>query len=181
MYQRLVWSSIEVLLWRGFYNWMQRTKHAKDAASPLISTLAAQRERGCMKRKGRFEDARSLVRHAENHLPAIRDAYESSLRDKTVSVTLLVEIKNLLENLRSALDFTACGLFDRYGSSKKAAPKVYFPYATATQDRVAFERSGRIDACIPGLRSRNKITSAILKARVYACADVRRGVRGAAL
>jgi hypothetical protein len=39
-----------------------------------------------------------------------------------------VQIKNLVENLRSALDLAGRGLFDRYGSSSKASPKIYFPW-----------------------------------------------------
>jgi hypothetical protein len=102
---------------------------------------------------GCFDDARELIRHAEASLPKIREAYEQSLKAKTVSAALKVEIKNFLENLRSALDFSATGLFERYGASTKAKPKVYFPYATASQDRSAFEKNGRIEACIPGLQS----------------------------
>jgi hypothetical protein len=40
-----------------------------------------------------------------------------------------VQIKNLVENLRSALDLAGRGLFDRYGSSSKASPKIYFPWS----------------------------------------------------
>ncbi|MEO5630445.1 MAG: hypothetical protein ABIR69_00990 [Nitrospiraceae bacterium] len=39
-----------------------------------------------------------------------------------------MQIKNLVENLRSALDLAGRGLFDRYGSSSKASPKIYFPW-----------------------------------------------------
>jgi hypothetical protein len=89
--------------------------------------------------------------HAEQALPKLTEAYEASLRAKTLDKTLLIEIKNVLENLRSALDFAATGVFEQHGSSSKAKPKIYFPYATADQTRAAFERSRRIDECIPGL------------------------------
>lgn len=98
-----------------------------------------------------FDDAKELIRHAEGDLAKIRQAYEASLHAKAVSGSLLVQIKNFFENIRSALDFSAGGLFERYGSSKKADPKIYFPYATANQDRATFEKSGRIEICIPGL------------------------------
>jgi hypothetical protein len=98
-----------------------------------------------------FDDAGELIQHAERHFPKIREAYEQSLRAKVVSATLRVEIKNFLENLRSALDFAARGLFERYGRSA-GKPKIYFPYAIASQDRMAFEKSGRIETCIPGLQ-----------------------------
>lgn len=100
---------------------------------------------------GAFDDAKELLKHAEAELPKIREAYQRSLRDKTVSAGLLVEIKNFFENVRSALDFAAGGLFERYGSYGKDKPRIYFPYATANQDRATFEKSGRIETCIPGL------------------------------
>ena len=33
----------------------------------------------------------------------------------------------------------------------QSKPKTYFPYALEGQDRTAFEESGRIEVCIPGL------------------------------
>jgi hypothetical protein len=100
---------------------------------------------------GAFEDADSLIQHADVELPKIKTAYEASLHAKEISSTLLIEIKNFCENLRSALDFAATGIFDRYGTSSTSKPKIYFPYATAAQTQAAFEKSGRIDTCIPGL------------------------------
>ncbi len=100
---------------------------------------------------GAFEDAADLVQHAEKELPKIREAYEASLHAKTVSPSLRIEIKNFFENLRSALDFAAFGIFDHHGSSLKAKPKIYFPYATADQTRAEFEPSGWIEARIPGI------------------------------
>jgi hypothetical protein len=98
-----------------------------------------------------FDDAATLVRHAESVLPKFRAAYESSLHDKRISPSLLVEIKNSCENLRSALDFAATGVFHRDCPSLQRRPKIYFPYATRGQARETFEKSGRIEACIPGL------------------------------
>ncbi|MBI1889146.1 MAG: hypothetical protein HYS18_00715 [Burkholderiales bacterium] len=98
-----------------------------------------------------FDDAKSLVAHAQGELPTIKRAYEESLTSKNISATLLVEIKNFFENLRSALDFTAHGLFDRHCAKTGKKPKIYFPYATASQSRGEFEKAGRIESCIPGL------------------------------
>jgi hypothetical protein len=98
-----------------------------------------------------FEDAEELVRHAERKLAEIRQQYERSLNRQRIRATLLVDIKNFFENLRSALDFSARGVFDQYGSSARAKQNVYFPYATASQSQSEFEKSGRIETCIPGL------------------------------
>jgi hypothetical protein len=86
------------------------------------------------------------------------------LHAKTVSPTLLIEIKNFFENLRSALDFAATGIFDSHGSSSKGKPRIYFPYATGGQTRGAFEKNARIETCIPGLsKSRPDIVQTLLE------------------
>ena len=98
-----------------------------------------------------FDDAESLIQHAEEELPKIRQAYAESLSAKTIGARLLVEIKNICENLRSSLDFAAHGLFELHCAPTTKKAKIYFPYATAKQSRSEFEKSGRIDTCIPGL------------------------------
>lgn len=98
-----------------------------------------------------FDDAQSLIQHAEKELPKIRQAYQESLSSKTISALLLVEIKNVCENLRSSLDFAAHGLFEKHCVASPKKPKIYFPYATTEQSRAEFEKNGRINACISGL------------------------------
>jgi hypothetical protein len=111
-----------------------------------------------------FDDANELIKHAGGHLAKIREAYEASLHAKEISGTLQVQIKNFVENLRSALDFCANEIFNRHGSSPKPNPKTYFPYALASQDRAAFEKSGRIETCIPGIStSRPDIVQSLLE------------------
>jgi hypothetical protein len=111
-----------------------------------------------------FDDANELIKHAENDLVKIREAYEASLHAKEITGALRVQIKNFIENLRSALDFCAHGLFDKFGSSPKANPKIYFPYATASQERATFQKTGRIEACIPGISaSRPDIVQSLLE------------------
>ena len=102
---------------------------------------------------GYFDDAKSLIEHAKSHLSKIESAYQSSLSEKAIDPELLVEIKNFMENLRSALDFSAHGLFAKYGSSTKTDPKIYFPYALLHQSQVDFRRANRIETCIPGVSS----------------------------
>lgn len=98
-----------------------------------------------------FDDAQELVKHARAKLPKIRAAYDDSLHAKRIAGDLLVEIKNFLENLRSALDFSARGLFDRYGTSTKSKPNIYFPYAAASETRAIFVNDQRVEKKIPGL------------------------------
>ena len=111
-----------------------------------------------------FDDARELLSHARHEFPKIRKAYAESLEAKEVKRPLLVEIKNLLENLRSALDFAARGVFELHGSSTQAKRNIYFPYARLDQNRTDFEKSKRIETCIPGLtRSRPDIVDAFME------------------
>jgi len=100
-----------------------------------------------------FDDALELVKHAKNELNKVKKSYEQSLHKKSIEPKLLIEIKNLMENLRSALDFTAHGLFNKYGNSKKSNVNIYFPYATEGQSSADFQKQNRIERCIPGLSS----------------------------
>jgi hypothetical protein len=98
-----------------------------------------------------FDDANQLVQYAKEHFTHIEEAYNASLSEKEIKPKLLIEIKNFMENLRSALDFAAHGLFQNYGSSTSLNPKIYFPYASLSQSKEEFQKSRRIDVCIPGL------------------------------
>jgi len=98
-----------------------------------------------------FNDTKKLIKHAENQFGKIKKIYEQSLREKSIKSELLIEIKNLMENLRSALDFTAYGLFIKYGDQTISNPKIYFPYALERQSKSDFQNQNRIEKCIPGL------------------------------
>lgn len=100
----------------------------------------------------KFNDAKLLLQHATLKLKEIKLEYAASLQKKAVDPNLLIEIKNFMENLRSALDFSACGLFDKYGSSKKHNPKIYFPYAPLSQGAIEFRTLNRIESSIPGIQ-----------------------------
>lgn len=100
-----------------------------------------------------FDDALDLVKHAKNEFDKIKRSYGQSIHKKSIEPKLLIEIKNLMENLRSALDFTAHGLFNKYGNSTKSDIKIYFPYATEEQSGSDFQKQNRIEKCIPGLSS----------------------------
>jgi len=54
-----------------------------------------------------YKDAIVLVDHASDELTKIRAAYEQTLPAQSVTPILLIAIKNLCENLRSALDFVS--------------------------------------------------------------------------
>lgn len=97
------------------------------------------------------EDAIDLIKESKNILAEIKTEYEEALHDQEIKPKLLIKIKNFMENLRSALDFTAHHLFDTYGTSTSANLKVYFPYAWSGLDLNGFRTRNIIENKIPGL------------------------------
>lgn len=61
-----------------------------------------------------FDDAKTLVEHSRNQLSKLRILYDSSLEGKSIDPGLLIEVKNLCENLRSSLDILAVGINLKY-------------------------------------------------------------------
>jgi len=99
---------------------------------------------------GFVEDAKSLIEDCESKIELIRNEYDNSLKEKEIKPKLLIQIKNFMENLRSALDFTAHYLFDNYGDNT-SQQNIYFPYAWEDLDLAAFRARNRIERCIPGI------------------------------
>lgn len=69
----------------------------------------------------------ALIRKAKEQYSAINNEYESSLAQKSVSEDLSIDIKNLCENLRSALDYLAHDIRETHCSSANKKDKFYFP------------------------------------------------------
>lgn len=110
-----------------------------------------------------FDEAQELIEHAKGKMVAIKQTYEESLNQKSIKPVLLIEIKNFMENLRSALDFVARGLYSKYGSSGKADPNIYFPYANKNQSLASFRKSKRIEQCILGLTTSRPDIAAVIE------------------
>lgn len=85
-----------------------------------------------------LNDAKDLIEHSQNKLIYIKRIYEESLNKKEVDRFLLIEIKNFMENLRSALDYSAHGLFDKFDI--KVNGNIYFPYAKLEANSLIFEK-----------------------------------------
>jgi hypothetical protein len=100
---------------------------------------------------GKFDDATDLIDHCKKTLEKIRKEYDDSLHEKSLKASLLIEIKNFMENLRSALDFTAHGLFEKYGDQSKKNNKIYFTYAWEGLSLADFKTKKIIDQKIPEL------------------------------
>ena len=97
-----------------------------------------------------FTSAKQLVSFAKASLAIISKSYDVSLSEKIVKPELLIEIKNFMENLRSALDYTAHGLHDKYGTERPNV-NVYFPYAWSGLSKADFRAKKVINSRIPGL------------------------------
>lgn len=97
-----------------------------------------------------FQSAKELIDYANESYSKIKKSYNDSLHDKKIKPTLLIEIKNFMENLRSALDYCAHGLFDKYGDKNKKQ-NIYFPYAWPGLSGSDFKTKKIIDNKIPGL------------------------------
>lgn len=97
------------------------------------------------------EDALELIKESKNILAEIKNEYEESLHDQQIKPRLLIKIKNFMENLRSALDFTAHHLYDTYGIPNSGNSNIYFPYAWTGLDLHGFRAKNLIQNKIPGL------------------------------
>lgn len=112
-----------------------------------------------------LDDAVSLVEDCESNLPSLKKLYDISLEKKNIDGTLLVRVKNTLENLRSALDFCAQAMVLKY--SNKKPKRIYFPYATLNTTKEEFEKWNRIENALPDLKSKRPDLFDIIMAMQY--------------
>jgi len=102
----------------------------------------------------RQQFVKDFLEHAKKDLEKIKAEYETSLQSKTISASLQIDIKNLMENLRSALDYVAHDIYesvvkpDCLTSGEKEIKDIYFPYGKDEND---FRSS--MGRCLPKLDS----------------------------
>lgn len=98
-----------------------------------------------------MRDVDALLDGASGQLTTVRNLYEATLEKKDAS-PLQVLIKNILENQRSALDYMARAIVERYG---KSGGKVYYPMARHPNEFPnLFERNmPGVNALRPDLRN----------------------------
>ena len=88
----------------------------------------------------RKDQVSALINHAKNGLKIIEQQYSTSLESQIIPVSLQIDIKNFMENLRSALDYIAHDIYDqkisahRVSTGKPEITKVYFPYGQVEND-----------------------------------------------
>ena len=109
----------------------------------------------------RKEDVVSLLNHAANDLTGsdlknIEQQYEEALSGKKIPTSLQIDVKNFMENLRSALDYMAHDIYEailkpeRDKSGKKEIERIYFPYGKTESD---FKSA--LGSSLPELKSLN--------------------------
>lgn len=94
----------------------------------------------------RKQDIDALLGRATKDIADVERKYEESLQKKAVAADLRIDIKNLCENLRSALDYIAHDIREHHRPSARRAP-FYFPIFP---DRKQFET--KMEERFPGLR-----------------------------
>jgi len=129
-----------------------------------------------------FEMVEAVLRHAEQHLLIVLAGMQrvehvwGENSEGTASVSLVVfpaqnvggediwqiEVKHCLEDIRSALDYTAFEVYERVccREPKTETPHVHddvsFPIPRSKETPDLFRK--RIDRCIPGLSGKSKVT-----------------------
>ncbi|NGX51910.1 MAG: hypothetical protein KR126chlam5_00199 [Candidatus Anoxychlamydiales bacterium] len=121
----------------------------------------------------RNDDIKNLLKHEEDRLINIKNVYDLSLKDKTIPTTLRIDIKNAMENLRSALDYMAQDINkaliipNHKKNNRPFKNKNYFPYG---EDKQSFEKS--IKNNLPDLKIVHPdIYSLIEDLQPHACGD----------
>lgn len=126
----------------------------------------------------RKNDVQALLDHAANDLSDsdlknIEAKYAEALTSKAIPSDLQIDVKNFMENLRSALDYMAHDIYEavikpvRATSGQKDPKDIYFPYG---KDENGF-KSG-IGAALPDLKNINATVFDLLEAvQPHKCGD----------
>ncbi|MCX6072400.1 MAG: hypothetical protein NTU91_16350 [Chloroflexi bacterium] len=104
-----------------------------------------------MATSGRSADRRALLARADADLAKVEAQYNASLHAKAIGAELRIDIKNLMENLRSILEYVAEDIRDTHCPTAKTPKPVYFPILP---DRPQFE--ARMQQWYPNLNSTKK-------------------------
>lgn len=104
------------------------------------------------KRKMNKQQIEQLLEHSEVKLVSIKRVYEESLQKQEIDLSLLIDVKNLLENLRSCLDYVANDIAENVLILPKGS-KVYFPIVEPMKDIVSYR--GSVNRNLPNLENVN--------------------------
>ena len=86
----------------------------------------------------RYEDVLALIKESIKRYEEVKGLYDKALRDKSLDIR--IKVKNLMENLRSILDYTAHDIYEsvcrphRQKLGKPEPRNIYFPYGRNEND-----------------------------------------------
>ncbi len=119
----------------------------------------------------RKSDVNTIITAAEEQYGNIRKGYDRALREQ--SLDLRVPVKNLMENLRSSLDYMAHDIYEiccqstRLASGKPDPQNIYFPYGRTEADF----KSG-VSSSLPDLANNNPaVYDLIISIQPFRCND----------
>ena len=119
----------------------------------------------------RKSDIDAILLAATQQYETVRQDYERALRDK--SLDLRVPVKNIMENLRSALDYMAHDIYELCCQSTRAASgqpdprSIYFPYGMTEVDFKA-----GVGSSLPDLASiRPDVYKLLISIQPFFCGD----------
>jgi len=88
----------------------------------------------------RTEQVNALLEHGQTDLNNIEEQYNKALNTTTIPSSLQIDIKNFMENLRSALDYIAHDIYEQQIAGHRASTgqseitNIYFPYGKTEDD-----------------------------------------------
>ena len=86
----------------------------------------------------RYKDILALIKESKNQYMEVKKLYDKSLKDESLDIH--INVKNLMENLRSILDYTAHDIYEdickpyRQRLSKSDLCNIHFPYGRNEND-----------------------------------------------
>ena len=110
----------------------------------------------------RHNDVLALIAETKEQYANIKDLYDKALNDKSLDIR--IKVKNLMENLRSILDYTARDIYEvickehRQKSGKKDLHNIYFPYGSKENDF-----KSRVGSSLPNLENLSPSLYSIIK------------------
>jgi len=116
-----------------------------------------------------FSDALNLIDYSKAGFNLLKVEYTRSTEHKRITLGLPIKIKNFLENLRSALDFSAHNLYEKFGNPSKPPKIIYFPYAWIGATAKEFDK--KVEIYLPGIKSSRPDIYELLNSYQYYCSD----------
>ncbi|MFC1924040.1 hypothetical protein ACFLXA_01565 [Chloroflexota bacterium] len=103
----------------------------------------------------RKQQVQALIEHVKEDLKKIENEYRDSIASKAIKPSLQIDVKNVMENIRSSFDYLAHDIYDKciesglLASNTQEIRDVYFPYG---KDENGFKST--LGKSLPQLKTR---------------------------